>query len=308
MSNSKKQQEQQITILPSYEDVEIQINSLFTPIVLSGGRIKFHHNHPLKIDEYEFRLDGSTEFRVASVLVEGNETSITGVIPIRVFSASIGTSILEYGAVEMKINNNGALVGTLSAFPSPFLLGNFQCVYSDKQFQGLLSINARQQISNITARFSMNKIDKPVFEQATALFGSRELAIGLRFQFDDERKKNYQVLVHHMLNRKTTLLADLTFNDLRKQFLFSSSIVKQSVKGLQFGAQFKIQKDLKREFNIGWDLTLGKNRVKSLISTNKVISTYFSRRILKGLTYEISATLEYGSKNASLGIGLIYDS
>lgn len=305
MSNSQKQQEQQITIIPSYEDIEIQVNSLFTPIILTGGKIKFNYQHPLKIDEYEFTLDGSTEFRLGSVFVEGNESSITGFTPIRGFSTSIGTNILEFGAIEMRLNN-GAIVGTLSAFPSPFLIGNFQGVYSDKKFQGLLSINARQEISNITARFSMNKIDKPVFEQATALFGSTKLAFGLRFQFDDERKKNYQMLVHYMLNRKTTLLTDLTFHDLRKQFLFSSSIVKQTVKGLQFGAQFKMQKDLKSELNIGWDLKLGKNRVKSLISTNKIISTYFSRKILKGLTYEISATLEYGSKDASLGIGLIY--
>lgn len=308
MSSSSEQKEAvPFSFLPPYEDFVNQINSLFTPQVICGAKFNYVLNHQIKNDKLDVSIQSASEFLLQPLIIQIDNYGrpISG--SSQEWSTSLSANITNYGGATIHLSNNGVLFNILGA-PSPFLIGDFKCMYGGGKASGLISVNARQQISNINARFQMNKFEVPYFTEATAIFGSIKRALGFRFQYEPNGKNCYQIL-GRLCTKRLILQSDLSFiEDIRKNALVSVSIRKTASRGLNFGAQFKISKNLDKEFNLGWDFKIGKSRVHSFASTNKIISSSLRRDITNDLFFDVSATLDHNTNDAILGFGLTFNS
>lgn len=302
-SSSAKENSISISFLPSYEDFSNQITSLFTPQIICGAKVTNILNHQTNIDKFEASIQSVSEFSLQPLLVQLDQFGQPIPVSTHGWSTSLSGNVSNIGGASIHLANDGVLFNILGA-PSPFLIGDAKCMTDGKKINCLFSLNARQQISNINARFQMNKLEVPCFTEATAIFGSIDRALGLRFQHDQNGQNSYQILAR-LSTKKTIFQSDFSFvEDLRKNFLITASCKKTAARGLKFGVQLKASKQFEYEISAGWDFKIGKSRIHSLVSSNKVVSSSLKRELSKNLFFDVSATLDQNNKDAILGLGL----
>lgn len=301
--SSTKTNEKPISFLPAYEDFSNQVNSLFVPQIICGAKFTNIFSHQMNIDNVEASIQSVSEFSLQPLLIHIDQYGQAIPASSRGWTTSLSANAANIGGASIHLASDGVFLNLLGA-PSPFLIGDAKLITDGKKVNGLLSVNARQQISNINARFQMNKLEVPCFTEATAIFGSIKRAIGFRFQYDQNGQNSYQIL-GRFSTKKSIFQSDFSFvEDYRKNFLISTAVKKTAAPGLKFGAQFKISKQLETELNIGWDFRIGKSRVQSLVSSNKIVSSSLKRELNDNMFFDVSATIDNNSNDVILGLGL----
>lgn len=302
-SPENKESEKNFSFLPPYEDFSNQINSLFTPQLICGAKFTNIINHQMNIEKIDTTIQSVSEFTLQPLLIHIDQYGQAIPASSRGWSTSLSANASNIGGASIHLANDGVLFNLLGA-PSPFLIGDAKCLTDGKKVNVLLSVNARQQISNINARFQMSKFEVPYFTEATAIFGSIRRALGFRFQYDQNGQNSYQIL-GRFSTKKSIFQSDFSFvEDCRKNFLITTAVKKTAAPGLKFGAQFKISKKLEKELSIGWDLKIGKSRIQSIVSTNRIVSSSLRRELNENLFFDVSAAIDHNSNDIILGLGL----
>ncbi|OHT16965.1 hypothetical protein TRFO_41433 [Tritrichomonas foetus] len=293
-----------IVFIPAYEDFVNQINSLFTPNITSGITFSYVYSHPIKVDKYEIEAQSNVNVALGPILIQRTQFGYVPNIQRQV-STSASANMMNVGVFNAQYANGTCLLNIIGV-PTPFVLTGLKLAMNENEFLGLISINARQQISNITARFQFTKFEVPIFTEATAIFGSIRRAIGFRFQNgnSDDKKNQYQILARYS-TQKSIFQSDISFiESLKNDFIVSAAVKKTAARGLTFGAQFKISKKLEKELILGWDFKIGKSRIQSFLSSNMIVSSSLAREFSKGMVFEITTALDHKNKDALLGFNV----
>ena len=298
--------EDQIYPLPSYDDFLSEAYQIFIPSIINGFTFSLAHNAPLNLKEIGTKNLIGVDLKIPPLKLNPADP---GQIPnlFSEISAGLSSTIQNVGMLSVQCSLNSLDVNAI-CLPSPFVITSYKMMTDYKDFLSVFNINARQPVSCISAVFNMNKVQRPVFSEASAIFGNMKYALGSKFVYDKDGKHKYQVLGLFSTRKSKFFLDFLVDQNIFNNWTATASVKKNAAPGLTFGAQFQLNKELHKQLNIGWDFKFGRSRVQSYISTSKLVNTCFSRKFKNGFNLRLSTAINYVIHDSSIGVELSYTS